>query len=129
MDDMVSNYLSCKNGYSFVPVSDELLHIMVLYSDQFFITDDVSGFTSDCSVWVGWVLSCSRRLSMCWRLILLGVGGLYYWVINDAITRNWLQISQYWPTLPSYLKDGWANQLTRDFSVTWPYHYHYHHHL
>lgn len=52
MDDMVSNYLSCKNGYSFVAVSDELLHIMVLYSDQFFITDDVSGFTSDCSVWV-----------------------------------------------------------------------------
>lgn len=31
----------------------------------------------------------------CLRLILLGVGGLYYWVINDDITRNWLQISQY----------------------------------
>lgn len=53
MDDMVSNYLSCKNGYLFVSVSDEFFYIMVLYFDQFFIIDDVLGFILDCSVWVG----------------------------------------------------------------------------
>lgn len=47
MDDMVNKYLRCKKRYSFV--SDKLLYIMVLYSDQIFITDDVLGFNSDCS--------------------------------------------------------------------------------